>query len=340
MEGASSFTDLNYLINTQYSSNDTITLSRNYTFNGTDDDSGFIDGIGINRGVTIDGQNHVLDGANFSRILLISHANVTLKNMVFVNGFADDGGAIHLKNSTLLISNCTFIHNRANAGGGALYASLSNASIAESSFSYNCGEGLYVSGGAVHLYNSTANFSNSIFLNNTADAGGAVFALRSSLNINGSEFSYNTANFYGGGVFSEFFLKINSTVFHDNKAGLKGGAIHGSYLTEDNCIVNVNNSMLFNNHAQYGGAVSSSNGGRNLIQNSRLYSNTATYGAVIARFSENSIDIVNCDCSDNEAVNGTVVYAPSCGNVALKNSNFTNNSGKYGSLIYTIQGAG
>ena len=311
-----------------------LSLDKDYEY-----DAGNVEGITINKSMTVDGRGHILDGANASRMFLISHSNVTLKNLIFKNGFSDDcGGAIHLNNSTLLMSNCTFINNMADVGGGALYASQSNVSIAGSSFSYNCGEGLYVSGGAVNLFNSSASISDSGFFNNAADAGGALYGLGSSLNITGSEFSDNVANFYGGGIFFEFFLKINSTVFHDNRAGLRGGGIHISYLTEDNGILEVNNSMLLNNNAHYGGAVSTSNGGHNLILNSKIYSNTATYGAVIARVSEGSIEIDNCECRDNKAVNGTVVYAPSCGNVALKMSNFTNNSGEYGCLVYTIQG--
>lgn len=311
-----------------------LSLNKDYEY-----DSGNAEGILLNKSLTIDGKNHVLDGAGTSRIFRISNSNVTLKNLILINGFSDGcGGAIHLENSTLLISNCTFINNRADVGGGALYTALSKVNIVESSFSHNFGDGLYVSGGAIHLFNSSANISCSSFSNNSADAGGAIFGLGSVLDLKSSEFSYNAANFYGGGVFSEFLLKINSTVFHDNRAGMKGGAIHASYLTEDNGIMEVNNSRLFKNRAQYGGAVSSSNGGYNLISNSRLYSNEASYGAVFARFSESSVEILNCDCSDNMAINGTVVYAPSCGNVTLKMSNFTNNSGDYGCLVYTIQG--
>ena len=301
------FTELaNSIENT--SEDSVLSLDRDYEY-----DSGNTEGILINKSITIDGKDHVLDGANASRIFLISNSNVTLKNLIFKNGFGDDGGAIQLSNSTLSISNCTFINNRANAGGGAIYASLSNVSIEGCEFSRNFGEGLYVSGGAVHLFNSSADISSSRFSNNSADAGGAIFGLGSSLDLKSSELSYNEASFYGGGVFFEFFLKINSTVFHDNRAGLRGGAVHASYLTEDNGI------MV-------------------LILNSKIFSNTASYGAVISRISESYIEIINCDCRGNEAINGTVVYAPSCGNITLKRSNFTNNSGEYGCLVYTIQG--
>ena len=330
--GVGNFTQLSDSVKNA-SESSVLSLDKDYKY-----DSGSADGILINKSLTIDGQNHVLDGANGSRILLISDAKVTLKNLVFSNGFADEGGAVHLMNSTLLISNCTFIHNRANADGGAIYAQLSNLSIEQSTFSYNCGEGIYVSGGAVHLFNSSARISHSTFLNNTADAGGAIFSLESSLNITGSEFSYNMASSYGGGVFCELYAKINSSVFNDNWAGIKGGAIHSSYLTGERGILEVNGSRLFNNRAPFGGAVSSSNCGYTLIQNSMLYSNEASYGAVLARLSKSSAEILNCDCRDNVAINGTVVYAPTCGRLSLKRSNFTNNSGEYGVLVFSIQG--
>ena len=84
-EGAStgSFTDLDDLINNQYSSNDTITLSCNYTFNGTDDDdSSFIRGISINRGVTIDGKGCTIDGSQKARIFIIIADNVIIKKLI------------------------------------------------------------------------------------------------------------------------------------------------------------------------------------------------------------------------------------------------------------------
>ena len=75
-EGTSTgtFTDLNDAINGN--SDNTVTLRRNYTYDGVDDhDTAFKKGIVINRPVTIDGQGCTLNGNNLSRIFYIRDTN-------------------------------------------------------------------------------------------------------------------------------------------------------------------------------------------------------------------------------------------------------------------------
>ena len=117
-----SFKDLDDLINNQYSSNDTITLSCNYTFNGTDDDdSGFIHGISINRGVTIDGNGCTIDGSQKARIFNIGNGGeVKFLNINFINGKATgsgwerDGGAISAESRNCVVEGCNFTNNMAD----------------------------------------------------------------------------------------------------------------------------------------------------------------------------------------------------------------------------------
>ena len=119
-----------------------VELNESYTFNGNND-SEYIDGIIISRNLTITGDDGVyIDGNHTARALCIEpNCNVTLKNLIFKNGFSEsDGGAILLKsNSSLTLFNCTFINNKVyNSNGGAI-ANYKNStlSVYDSIFSNN-----------------------------------------------------------------------------------------------------------------------------------------------------------------------------------------------------------
>ena len=189
-EGTSTgtFTDLNNAINGN--SDSTVTLNRNYTYNGVDNyDAAFKKGIVLNRPVTIDGQGHTLNGNNLSRIFYIRDTNkVIIKNINFINGNAGDdrqGGAVYLgdigrdykvincsfSNNTAIYAgamclgtaiNCTFIENKAlgdptSCGGAMTYGTAINCT-----FIQNSANGAIAMGGATY---STDAYNCSFVLN-------------------------------------------------------------------------------------------------------------------------------------------------------------------------------
>ena len=92
----------------------TLNLTKDYKFvNGSGN------GIAINKSITINGNNHKIDGNAKSRIFFTNAENITLNNLVLVNGFADNGGAIFV-NKTITCNNVTFVNNHAQQGG-AIY---------------------------------------------------------------------------------------------------------------------------------------------------------------------------------------------------------------------------
>lgn len=91
-----------------------LNLSKDYKFV-----KGSSDGIVINKTITINGNNHKIDGNNKSRIFLTFDGNITLNNLILVNGHADKGGAIFV-NKTITCNNVIFENNYANEGG-AIY---------------------------------------------------------------------------------------------------------------------------------------------------------------------------------------------------------------------------
>ena len=219
-EGAStgSFTDLDDLINNQYDSNDTITLSSNYTFNGTDDDdSDFIHGISINRAVTIDGKGCAIDGSQKARIFNIGNGGtVKFLNINFINGKATgsgwetDGGAIIAMYRNCVVECCNFTNNTAKFQGGALMRVTA----------HNCtftGNTANEYGGAI----AQGSADNCVFTGNTAEnEGGAIYG-GSAYN---STFTGNTAERDGGAI---AYGDAYNSIFTGNTAEVSGGAIIG-----------------------------------------------------------------------------------------------------------------
>ena len=174
-EGATgSFSDLNKLINEDFSSNDTITLNGTYKY--SDGDDAFVHGIVINRGVIIDGNGFTLDGSNSARMFDVeTNSEVIIKNINFINGYATgeniayfkDGGAIYSSNSAnSKVINCNFTNNIAEYDGGAIYGGRGTA--INCTFIQNTAKKVYA--GAISFYDAI----NCTFIRNTAKYGGAI----------------------------------------------------------------------------------------------------------------------------------------------------------------------
>lgn len=330
-----SFNDLQYKINNLHES--LLNLENDYIFQPDEDKN---EGIYINKTLIIDGKNHEINGLNESKIFLIKDTEVILKNINFIYGFSTDFGAvINLINASLEIFNCSFSFNIANINGGAIHITNSRLNLTESLFKFNQVKGIYSNGGGISAENSNIYIEKSIFLNNSADEGGAIYSINSTLVIFNSSFYNNNANWYGGALVSDSRLSIYDSNFNNNLAGYKGGSIHStnSILSDDNFLI-IKNTLMFNNIAEYGGAISSSNMQFVHIINSKIFNNYASHGAVISRMSSNEIRIINSSCYHNAAINGAILYSMSGGNNTFENDKFENNIADFGGLIYTLSG--
>lgn len=130
------------------------------------------------------------------------------------------GGAIHVGNSTLRVSNSTFTANEAGYVGGGIYAigqwnqAGSDVIVANSLFSANRAQndpsvnpGVPTEGGAFHAEDkTTARIYFSRFINNSAMTGGGVNLYRAVVEVNDSTFLGNQAtgptngNGFGGAM--------------------------------------------------------------------------------------------------------------------------------------------
>ena len=223
-EGATgSFSDLNKLINEDFSSNDTITLDKNYTYN-PDIDSDFKNGVKIYRTVTIIGNRYTIDGAGQARILDLQQGKTTLKNITFKNGsqsFFFGGGAIRCV-ALVEITNCTFINNHAPSGGAVQLQGWDNV-ISDCVFIGNTadrGAAIELSAAAYNnitgcvfydndIFGSQANgceINNNIFFNSTI-----TFDWTQNYNIDNNWFGNNATNYDEMPVHEDY--TINSWLF-------------------------------------------------------------------------------------------------------------------------------
>lgn len=183
------------------------------------EDEIYLDVIEINtEGFVIDGKNHTIDGKGMASILYIEAPNVTLKNIIFKNGYSEYvGGALSNYSNELMINHCQFIDNA----------------------TVNCSD-LY--GGSIYnAPNSSIFIERSIFKFNGSDYGGAIYIdSDSNIELKGSIFEENCSEFDGGAIYNKGKLIVNDSIFNRN-AAVDGGAI---YNEKDLIIRN----SIFNNN--------------------------------------------------------------------------------------------
>ena len=221
-----SFTDLKHLIS---NSGDVINLTRDYTFSVMSDYM-LIDGIYINKDLTINGNNHVIDADGLARIFNIDGHNVVLNNITFANGNADNGGAILTSiQTTLSIDSCRFENNSAKNGGAIYLKSYNPINIDASVFNNNIAS---EKGGAIYYGDYESNtFSNitGTFTNNRASNGGAIYLIDvKKYHVKGN-FTKNSAGNNGGAVCADASVTLSilsvDGVFDSNTAAF-GGAVY------------------------------------------------------------------------------------------------------------------
>ena len=165
---AKNFTELNRTINGN--NNATIYLNDDYTFDSSYDYE-LICGIEIRRTVTIEGNNHTINGNKEARIFQMHGDNIILKNINFINAYADVsftfagdyGGAIYGRDTVFAI-NCTFTNNTAGRGAAMYQGDAINCTFIGNNATEE-GGGMY-SGNAI----------NCTFIGNNATEGGGMYS--------------------------------------------------------------------------------------------------------------------------------------------------------------------
>ena len=265
----------------------TIILENDYSY-----DEGFDkEGILIDKSLTIDGKNRVIDANSRSRIFLLTSNNVTLKNIVFKGGNHDlVGGAISNSGDYCNIISCSFMNcsiESYSARGGAIYNTGEYCNIVLCNFT-NCyiyaGDFEDDEGGAIRNSNPNSivrlcNFIecksrffggalsggsavNCTFIRCYSKVGGAIYYV----NAENCTFINNTAEEYGGAGYVDLHTPILDCKFFDNSARWGGAMYYGELV----------NSVFINNSAQAGGVC-----GLSFAYNCTFINNSAEHGGVL-----------------------------------------------------------
>ncbi|WP_407431931.1 hypothetical protein [Methanobrevibacter sp.] len=308
----STFADLNTTINGN--NNSTIYLSNNDYFKfDIASDVELINGIIINRDLTIYGNGTTINGDAITRIFKVEdNVNVKFYNINFINGKAVDGGAIYGGNAY----NCFFRENTAEKDGGAIYG----GNAVNCTFNFNAAER---DGGAIYLGNATdctfnintaekdggaitqGNAYNSTFIQNHADNLGGAIHLG---NAAGCTFTSNTAG--TGGAISQG--NVYNSTFILNRADNVGGAIY---------LGNATDCTFTNSTSETGGVMYGGNAKNCTFTKNKAYAfGGAIYGG----------NVIDCTFAKNKADRGGAIYQ---GNA--NNCTFTDNTAeKDGGAIF------
>lgn len=192
--------------------------------------------------------------------------NILISNHAYDQGYNTGyGGAIYLYNSSSLIQDNTFINNRAdNVGGaifhyddssaqkriiningntffgnsadwgGCIYFQEVQGTISKNVMKNNLGE---VSGGAIYLKMGEVNIFSNVIENNSAMYGGAIYLEDSSPFIADNLIAHNTASYYAGGIYCLGLCRpeIHSTIIDQNSLqgiyNMGDGSIFNSIIT-------------------------------------------------------------------------------------------------------------
>jgi len=207
----------------------------------------------------------------------------------------------------------------------------------------------YVNGGAnvtinnLGLKNGLAQYPD--VLPSTGDGGAVLVDGSSTLTLNDSR-AYSNNGFHGGAIASHGTLKLKNTQIYGNNAVYAGGGI---YAEASNSTVEITDSVIKLNQAQWGGGLSISNGTLKMSGTS-VYANTATddtrgggglylggYNYFPTSYGTNFM-ITDSTISGNTAASGGGIY--NYANLSLINSTVSGNKATKngGGLYHTANG--
>lgn len=155
------------------------------------------------------------------------------------------GGGLYLHKSDVIVSNNTFINNRAHSGG-AIYFDESNPVFSSNLIQHN----FAVFGGGIAMGGeSHPTFTNDRILNNVAEShgGGIVFYEPSVVICDHLTVSGNRALWGGGIGVQGGELQANDCLFSGNRAELWGGGVAGDFAN-----LNLNNCTFEKNTSNWG----------------------------------------------------------------------------------------
>ena len=359
MVDEASFTDLTDEIN---NTGTTLDLTKDYTFNNETDDSS---GIVIAKdNFVLNGNGHTIDGKNQSRLFAISGNNITLKDLILINGNYKNCAGIRA-GGTLTLNNVTFINNHADNQGGAIGIDggilICNNTRFIDSYAED-GPSILVMDSELKLYNSyitskelvkisqiyltpgtEAYIENTTFANITSSYAPAIYITSSKASIINSKFMDLKADITAGAIATKEGgeLYIENCEFENVTSSKNGGAIFADVAGAKGTAGNVTiiGTKFKDTYSEFGGAYVQL-GGDFMLKNTEFINSHAEYdgGAVYISYTNAKID--NCTFDSNGVsviegypTHGGAIYCD-MGTLNINDSKFFNNVASAGSAIY------
>jgi hypothetical protein len=258
-------------------------------------------------------------------------SSLTSNDNYFIGNVADggDGGAIYsLRNYETFINGSLFTLNNASADGGAIYHKASN--------SFNLENSVFVNdtanrGGATYFGDSEKiNSINSAYINNSCNSeGGSLYNDNSNVHIISNEFSGSNSK-KGGAIYSnDGGLNVEDSILRDNHAMVDGGSLYSS--TDK---MNIKNNILINNTAVNNGGGFYLTGDHNSVDNSTFAVNIAINGGAIYNTGSDLNTHGSVFEADYAVEDGGVIWSGK--NLQLKQNSYEKNmAGKYGAVLFS-----
>ncbi len=257
-----------------------------------------------------------------------NEGTLTLNTCTLDYNSALNGGAIN-NTGTLTISNSEINHNSVSNGRGGAIASSGNMRIIYSTISYNTAEG-----------SSDESVGDDLGTGN----GGAIYLTNGITTINNTSLTNNVADYYGGAIFAydidndesnTFKINIIDSELTSNSADY-GGAISNGLGIYVGGTMTITGSEINNNKAtDYGGAIT--NAADLAISNSNINSNTASYGGAIDN--DWTLRLTNSDLNYNTATDkGGAIFTTQ--HTEIKGCTFDSDKAAYGGALCNVGGQG
>lgn len=133
------------------------------------------------------------------------------------------GGGVRCQDSWLALAGDVLRDNRADTGGGGLYADACELEVTDTAFLAN--QGAERGGGAL-LVDTSGEVSGGRFEDNQAVYGGGVHIAEGSVLLRDNSIENNVAELRGGGLYHDSDAPVEDNVIADNAAGWTGGGVH------------------------------------------------------------------------------------------------------------------
>ena len=275
--------------------------------------------------VSVHGSNFTNNRAgNNGDLHIAENSSLTITICDFTDNSAGHNGGVMFgyNHSILTIDSCTITNSSAGGSGGAVYGRAYteitiNNSMIEGSSAQNAGGGI-----SAQRY-SHIEITSSQFMYNTADYGGFMRVyLGSTADVTDSTFIENWSNLDGGvmAVYKSSTICVKTSSFEHNNASF--GGVFSVYRST----VELNNATFFNNYGEFAGVVRLLEGSTVIATKSNFLQNGADRGGVL--YGEGG-DIIATSCHFNfntARLIAAVLYVNGYGNVSFNDNSFIGNS--------------